>query len=799
MTKDLQREIILGVYPALRLALLLILGIILGYLLSDTVMYWLITFCIFLLLMVPGLSRLSHSNSRQILAYLIMPIAFGGLWFNLHNEQPAPPEHKLAVFDENLTFYGHILDSRTTASGHAQLDVKVDSVDIPGAGMWAVAFKSSARMFDKGGVPELNTGNYLSFSGTLAETPKPRNPNDFDYGAYLNNRGIYSVIDIEDIIISSPDVSKLQWVHWRLKALHYVDAIFTESNAALAKAFLLGDRDTLNNDQQTAFSRAGLAHLMAVSGMHVGFILLPFWLIIPYFWTFRYGKIVGLFIALVILIIYSGITGFSTSILRASVMAMLFVYGKLFQKPRNSLNILGIAALVILLINPKALFEVGFQLSFTAVFVILVVLPVSRSILPPRFKYQFQGKVIQFIAISVFVQAGLYPILMHYFNEFSIIGPLSNTIAVPFAQLMFLWSILCIPVELVLPGWGGWLNTPADLIAGYLQQYAASASALKWSWIEGTIASPAFFFVWAALFMVIAAALKPTIRWKALAILLFTLCIYQSHLLYKQNTGNLLITVFDVGHGDAILLETPDGKNILYDTGILSFYQNSAERVLLPELKARGIKELDAVILSHPHADHIGGISTLIGNIPINMIYNSEFDYDSQTNQVYLEKAQQADIPIESVGWGDRIRIGDAMRFFITGPHPDLKGNDPNTWSVVVKAIYGNTAILLSGDADQQSENKMVEHYGDFLKADLLKVGHHASNTSSGSTYLNQVNPKYSATSLALQNRYNHPHPQTTQRLRQSGTITLYTSLNGALTFTSNGHTLTHTTWRNKN
>src|SRR5699024_10913486 len=129
------------------------------------------------------------------------------------------------------------------------------------------------------------------------------------------------------------------------------------------------------------------------------------------------------------------------------------------------------------------------------------------------------------------------------------------------------------------------------------------------------------------------------LRWKLIAITLFCVCLHQAHLVWQKTESVLTVTFFDVGQGDAVLLETPDGKHVLYDTGILSFNQNTAERVLLPELKARNIKQLDAVILSHPHSDHIGGITTLIQQIPVKVIYESGLIYDSVTYRTYRTAA----------------------------------------------------------------------------------------------------------------------------------------------------------------
>ncbi|MEX0929980.1 MAG: DNA internalization-related competence protein ComEC/Rec2 [Balneolales bacterium] len=795
MRKDLHRELSPGLYPALRLALLLIAGICCADLLAFLPVCWPVIGCTAAVAWIISAWR-AHNSAFQVGAYLFVIFAFGGTWYTFHDREPDFTGRGLSGIEPAPVFYGAVADIRTTAGGYTEADVNIDSVWVAGSGMWRTAFKTRARLFDQEAHPGLVTGHYIEFEGRLSEVPERRNPYDFDHQAYLKKLQIYTYVDINRILSSRAGQSLAGWSRWRIKATDRVGVIFSDEHSGIARALLLGDRKGIDRKWQTAFSRAGLAHLMAVSGMHVGFILLPYWLIIPWFWTFRFGTWLGLALAIMILIAYCGITGFSTSVIRASVMALLFIYGRLFQKPRQSLNLLGIAALVILLLNPGAVFDIGFQLSFTAVLVILLALPVTGSCWPEKLRHGRMRTFCQFVSISILVQAALYPVLMHYFNEFSLIGPASNILIIPLVQAMYLWTMASLCIEALHAGLGTWFNRPADVIAGFLLRYAEGASALPWSWIQGSVGSPFFFLVWGVLFLTFASMFKPALRWKMLAFLLLALCMHQGHLLYQKLSTPLTVTVFDIGQGDAVLLETPDGKKVLFDAGILSLYQNSAERVLLPELKARGIKELDAVILTHPHADHIGGISTLLRNIPIRIIYDSGFDYGSEVYLKYLADAKKMDVPIEIVRRGDLLAIGEAMRFFVLGPDPGLSVSNANTWSLVIKAVYGETAVLLPGDADHTAEHAMVSHYGPFLQSELLKVGHHGSRTSSGSAFLSAVQPAYSAASLSLQNRYSHPHAETIRRLQLSGTISLFTSLNGALVFTSDGRHLRPLVWR---
>ncbi|MEX0685276.1 MAG: DNA internalization-related competence protein ComEC/Rec2 [Balneolales bacterium] len=758
--------------------------------------FWLTLFSVSLSTFIV-LSRVNSFSSLLIFNYLLVVVLFGSVWYTLHDQKKDPPEIKLTVFEQSLTLHGRIHESRITQSGNHQLEIKVDSVEVKGAGGWIISFITIARVFDTAGKSTFDAGDYIILEGSLMEASKPRNPNEFDYQKFLKNRNIYTITNIDKIISINPGVSKLNWLYWRVKVRNILSQIYSPDNAGLAKALILGDRDHLEYEQRTAFSRVGLAHFMAVSGMHVGFILLPIWLAIPYIWTLRFGKILCLSFVALILVLYCGLTGFSTSVVRASVMAILFIYSKVYQKPRQTLNILGTAALIILLFNPLEFFEIGFQLSFTAVLIIVLVLPVSNYLLYLIIrKGKFIKAIIQFVSISLFVQLGLYPILLHYFNELSIIGPLSNILAVLFIQFMFLLSILCIVIEALIPGLGVIINTPSDWLASSLIYYAGHVSTWEWTWFIGSVTSPFVFLIWLALFVTIASIYTPTIRWKMLMILILCGCLYQGHQLYKKSVTVLTITMFDVGQGDAVLLQTPEGKNILFDTGIQSFYHNSANRVILPELRARGIHHLDAVILSHPHSDHIGGMSMLIRNMSIKAIYESYHEYESAIYRKYHTDALQEGVPIFKVGQGDILNLASSMKFFILGPHPQLSGQSTNTQSMVVKVVFGETAVLLTGDADIQSEKMMIYQYSDFLKSDLLKVGHHASRTSSGGMFLAKVQPTIAAVSLSRQNQFNHPHPEATLRLKKSVPHILYTSINGALVFTSDGKTLLNINWR---
>jgi len=804
-----------GTYPVLRIALIYAGGIVAGRLLPS----WIPAETFFLLFTLivsvcVGLHFLRPCHTRYLLlspVYLLCLLFWGTLNIRIHDNPSRPEEQILHVFDgEKLTFSGAVLSARETRSGHQMIRVAVDSVQISNLPTWKERFvtESLVRSSDSDGFAfesdssemgygRIAAGSYLRFRGDLQLPSPPRNPNQFDYASFLKRQGIHTQVFVSEILDIGQHRNISFWLQQQIRVTTQLDSLFSGQTADLAKAILLGDRSNLDPDLRTAFSRAGLAHLMAVSGMHVGFILLPVWFILPWFRGSRAGKLAGLTLGAALLFLYAGITGFSVSVSRASIMAFFIILARLFHKPGTSMNIIGAAAFLLLIQDPIMLFDIGFQLSFLAVIIILTTLPGMRYLLPPTHRYRTTGTLFQFVMVSVLVQGGLYPVLMYYFQEFSIAGPLSNTLAVPFVQVMFLWAFFCLGLALFHSPFAALLNTPGDMILKGLTSYVTQIGSSPAAWISGTLSSPWVFGIWFFAISLIGSMRLPAIRWKMAIGLLIFLFLYQADQIYDRQLRHpdLRITFFDVGQGDATLLQTPGGRNYLYDTGVWTPRFNSGERVLIPELNAMGIRKLDGIILSHPHADHIGGIISLMKAIPIDTIYQSPLPYDSRLFHNYMKLADDTGIPVRLLTTGDMIYSDTSAPMMVMAPSNRIAARDANNHSVVIMAQYGENRILLAGDAEEEAESFLVDTYGPYLHTDLLKIGHHASRTSSTTPFLRYLNAQKGVASLALHNRYNHPHPEAVARLHKAGVSTRFTSIEGALIFRCNGIMCTEEFW----
>jgi competence protein ComEC len=784
-------------YPAVRLALLLAIGIITDYHANIPIPFWILLFA----LAATGyvVSELIYNRSLDnliystvILSYFGIIITFGGVWHSLFDARTVPQQARVvnAYTWEELTFSGDIRQIKQTSTRKFQIDVAVDSTVFPDQLSWKETYNLRAVLNPKDlTLPEeLALGNRITFEATVYPLEEKRNPSQFDYKQYLASQGIYSQVGIQEIQSITVQNYILQWSHWRQKVLSAIDHNFSAKSNSLAKALLIGYKNELDRSEKISFSRSGLSHIMAVSGLHVGFLLAPFWILIPFFWTFKYGKQVGIGFLAGVLFIYAGLTDFSPSVTRASLVGLLLAYGKLFHKVRDSKNLTAVAALIILLINPSDLFSIGFQLSFGAVYIILLTAPVIQRWLPGWVRFKWYGKPIMIIVISFIVQVGLFPLLAYYFGEFSLVGPLANAFVIPFLGITVPLALALLLIVPLAPQIAQTINYPIDIFLQYLNHFVEYMANLPWSWVQVHIDSLLFFGIWVSTIFLIASLPIPKMRWKLLIVFLVACCLYQGNqLIQKIKPAPLEITFFDVGQGDAALVNTPNSKHFLIDAGRWQPDYNSAKYIIIPHLKEQGIDKLDGIFLSHPHADHIGGILEIINSIPVDTVYNSGTDYDSQLYNSYIHQAQANNIPIKPLSAGDKITLNPAIRIFAYGPEKAITQSNVNNRSLVMELIYGETEFLFMGDAERQQERNILSNFSMLLDTDFLKVGHHGSKTSSSNALLQMATPQTGIVSLAKQNRFSHPHPDATRRLHKYIPNLYFTSLNKAVTFISDG------------
>lgn len=792
-------------YPALRLVLLFAGGIVWQRMAPMPPFTWLMLFG-GVLLMYLVLTRLRNVLLIQAVhtlllgSYCLTVFLAGGCMYAM---KPGLPETLPADIGGRtwtpLEVQGELLRTTRSPTGKLRMDIWVDRTWAGDSLAWQVPWglRAIADSADwrHGRLPP---GSRLRLAVTLYPPPEGRrNPRAFDDRSYLGSLEIDRQAGIDSLLSAVPPAG------WNLsslrgKALELVEHNFSTETAPLAKALLLGHKGDLDRGERVAFSRAGLGHIMAVSGLHVGFLLAPLWWVFPLFWASRYGRALGLCLLTVLLVGYAGITGFSASVTRASLTGGCLMYARLFHRLRNPLNLTAAAALIILIREPAQLFGVGFQLSFTAVFIILLLLPLINRLIPGPFRYRWTGNLMKTAMISVLVPVGLYPLLAHYFGEFSLVGPLANILVLPLLFVLVPCSLFLMAVSLVFPGAGMWLNVPGDHGLRLLGQSVEALSSLPWSWISTAAPPPFLFALWAMGILLLASLHLPRFRWKILVLLLLLAVAYRGSQVYRDRIRKpeLRVLFFDVGQGDAALVRTPGNRNLLIDTGRWEPDYDSGRHVIIPYLRAAGIDSLHAVFLSHPHADHIGGMPSLLASVEIGAVYHTDVSYDSELYRRYREQVAEKKIPYRFLAAGDRVPVDPSLRILVYGPLPGRSGSDPNEQSLVIELIYGETEFLFMGDAGMATELDLVTRYGDLMESGLLKAGHHGGPASSSAPFLRTVNPEIAVVSAGRYNAFGHPDSATFRRLSDQAGRVFVTGRDRALLFRSDGERIRRIRWR---
>lgn len=652
----------------------------------------------------------------------------------------------------------------------------------------------------------LAVGDSLRVRVRLYPSPEKRNPHDFDTSQWLKSQGIDAQGRLLEILTSSGYRGRTSgwtglktrfWPSIRQSVLERIDRLFPDpEEGAMAKALFLGQKEALSGDTKTAFSRSGLSHVMAVSGLHVGFVVAPFWLLIPWIRSSTRKKAAGFLLLCLLLLFYAGLTGFSASVMRASLMAVLLTFGKLFSRQGHSINLVCVVLLMLLVIDPGMLFQVGFQLSFTAVFIILLLMPAAQRQIPNRLRYSRAGPLISVMLVSAVVQVGLFPVLTAYFGEFSVIGPIANLLVVPLLSGLVPAGLLIS----VVPGLPEWLTAIPVMVMRPLLRwipYAAETfGSTPVSFLRFSHDSVWLHLVWATGVLLLASWRRYRIRWTLLILLQagVAILLFRS-IMEGSGVRELEITFLDVGQGDAIHIRTPGGQHLLIDTGPAMRGRDAGEDILIPYLEYAGVDTIEAILLSHPHADHIGGTEAILRTVPVKRVFETPFPAESSVYRRYREMAERRGVPVVPLSTGEIVEVDPAIQIFVLSPYgAGLSGGNINNRSMVLRIDYGETTFLFTGDAEKALEQELVQAYGDFLNADVLKAGHHGSNTSSSASFVSMISPDWTVVSCAFENRFRHPGREAVTRIHDSGSEMLFTSLSGAIQIRSDGTQLKYRT-----
>ncbi len=614
--------------------------------------------------------------------------------------------------------------------------------------------------------PNLTIGDCVETYAKIRHPFKAGNPSQFDYGKYLRNFNTFTATYADDVKVVKGEMG-LQWKF--MQKLNEIRNGILSSHAKYLKSpnlqilggIVFGDDAVAPPDYiKSEFINSGLLHILAASGMNVAFIF-GFWFFIMRFLKVPYKiNIIG---GMIMVILYTMMTGLGASVLRAALMLLFIQIGKLLDRDAHSVSLLSFVAMLLLIYNPAYINDVGFQLSFVVTFGLLTM---AQAVFDKMSEIKLPEWIKAGILIPIVAQLWVAPIQMFYFNTFSLYSILANIITVPFLSVIsfggFVSSILASikPIaDFVCMVFDFVLKCALDAVV-LISNYFAH---LPHSLIQTTHPHILQIMIYYAILMLVTLMIRKGFDKKLTA----AVCAMAVLLVFSTINiacRKLEIITFDVGNADAFLIKTPDEKYFIIDTAKKSFKSTSstAKMVIIKYLKDRGIKNIEGMILTHFDLDHAGGAEDLINNLNIKTIYVNSMRKDNYTVYNIFKAINEKHVNTRLAQNNSKIYAENdlSLTTYISG----IKDND-NENSVITMLSYKDFDMLFTGDAGIVAFDKIKKDIGH--NVEVLKVGHHGGRNVVNKDMLEHLNTKVSVISTGP-NAFGHPNKSTLKILRNT-------------------------------
>ena len=569
---------------------------------------------------------------------------------------------------------------------------------------------------------------------------------------------------------------------WRARATAAVDRVFP-ADAPLARALLVADTHDLAPEVRDRYAAAGLAHMLSISGLHVGIIAVALEIL---FQLLRLARRTATVASIVVVVVYVALIGAPQAAVRSAAMLAALGASRLLQRPTSAWAMLAIGAAAPLA-APRAVLDIGYQLSVIGVAALIAAGHLVRRVVPRRIggwrRTLAAGVIVSSVATIVSA-----PLVAWTFGRISLVGPITNLLAAPLMGLaqpmLFLGLLLApFPAPAALVG-----DAAHPLLAGF-DAIARAGASVPGGWLAvSPTAAGAVFAAVASVSLIIACAS----RWPGRALLVgaaSSVCLVWNGLA-PAGSGYVELHMIDVGQGDAIALRMRHGDWVLVDAGGAWRGGDAARAVVLPYL-ARRRGRLLAFVLSHPHTDHVGGAATIISALHPARYLDAAFAGSADAYRESLIRARQVGTAWARVHPDDSLVVdGVVLRFLGPDSAWTASLNDPNLASTILLVRVGQIRFLLVGDAERAEEEWLVARYGDSLHADVLKVGHHGSSTSSTGAFLDAVQPRLALVSVGAGNSYGHPSAAIMETIAGRGAQVLRTDRLGTIVVRTDGSRL---------
>jgi competence protein ComEC len=569
----------------------------------------------------------------------------------------------------------------------------------------------------------------------------------------------------------------------RERAARAIDRTFGD-DAPLARALLIADQHQIPTEMRDRYASAGLIHMLSISGLHVAVIAAAMELLFQVARLSRRVSLLGAFIATGV---YVAVIGAPPPALRSAAMLGVSMASRLSQRPTSPWAAWALGAFVPL-VQPRIAVDVGYQLSVLGMCALVAAGSLWRRHLANRMD-GWKGKLARELVTSLVACAVTAPLVAWVFGRVSLIAPLSNLVAAPvvtLAQPVLFLALLLSPIG-VLARFFAQAVHPLLFAFDWIAWAAASTPGAAIT-VTTTLVTAVLGAV-AAIALVVACSSRFPVRPAIIGVaaLATMAMIPASPPLALSRMDRVELHVLDVGQGDAILVRTNGGHWILLDAGPAWRGGDAGRTTVLPYMLRRG-GSLEAFVLSHPHTDHVGGAATVLTAMRPRVYWDAAFAGGSDAYIASLDAARKLGTEWHRVHPGDSIRVDGVSVSFLAPDSAWTVGlKDPNLASTIAVVQYGMVRFLLVGDAERAEEDWLLAHHRDELRAQVLKVGHHGSSTSSSDAFLDAVHPDIAIISVGTGNMYGHPSNDVLHALSRIGADVLRTDEAGTVIVRTDG------------
>jgi len=656
------------------------------------------------------------------------------------------------------------------------------------------------------GKPGYHTGDRIRF---VARLDRPRNyglPGEFDYVRYLAYRGVYCsayiASDRDAILIRKNASDRVQWMFDALadRIGGFISSRSPGEEGFILRALLLGDTGNISSRTKNAYTGTGVNHILSISGFHVSILAFVVFHVLLYLCKssqflmlhVNVRRLILLF-TIPVVFFYLFLSGAAPATVRSAVMIFAFIVAMLLEREVDPLNSLQLAALGILVFSPPVLFDLSFQLSFLALWGILVLTPLFIS---PFNKIEgtIAHKPLLFFMVSLAAVITTLVPVAYYFHRITFTGLITNFFIVP---LMGYGAVIAgfsaLPFVFLFP-----------YLAGLFVKVAAYMISISNALIYRLAALPVFTFYQPGRFDLLiffvfltAVTFIENRKQKRMACSLLIglfVAVKMIPVVISGNEEAIKITFFSVGQGESTLVSFPDGTRMLIDGGgsLREGGMDIGERLLAPALWKMGVDRLDYVVLSHAHPDHLKGLLYILENFTVGQFWESGLPADHEDYKALQRILAERNIPVRLIHSSTGpIRIGEARIEPVSPFHGEITPSgtrdfDANESSLVFRLVYGDFSILFTGDIGFDTEMSLVRH-PERLSCTVLKVPHHGSRHSTSPAFLKATSPKIALVSAGYGNSFGLPAARTMTSLKELGIPTFRTDLDGTIQMVRKG------------